>query len=482
LRSPGRSPILDGVVADESSLTRKEFGHLFKGFLEQAVESAPASTPYFLERLREHFGRDPSRLPTLREDVDKSDHPNLQLAIESYLAEANRRAELVGIMGGQEYREPSIATLLLVEQHSEAASEGPVQYENIRLADEQVLPCVARGLYLVTDDAKRYALLVASPNVYSHRENLRVEVMAEDRDDAVRLLAALRKAMRTRNVYRGQVVSLTPGHESLDVHFHRLRAITREDIVLPDGILERIERQTIGFSRHRDTLLAAGRHLKRGLLLYGPPGTGKTLTAMYLAARMKERTTLLLTGRGLGMVEQSCAMARLLQPSTIILEDVDLIAEERTRMGSGCTFLLFELLNQMDGLADDCDVVFLLTTNRPELLEPALASRPGRIDLAVEIPAPDPGCRRRLFDLYGRGLTLQLSDLDGLIDRTDGVSAAFIRELLRKAALIAADEPAPTITDHHLDAALHELAVQGGDLLRSLLGVRHPSTHSGNER
>ena len=82
-----------------------------------------------------------------------------------------------------------------------------------------------------------------------------------------------------------------------------------------------------------------------------------------------------------------------------MLEDVDLIAEERTRQGSGCTTLLFELLNQMDGLADDADILFVLTTNRPDLLEPALAARPGRIDQAIEVPLPDADCRRRLFEL-----------------------------------------------------------------------------------
>lgn len=50
----------------------------------------------------------------------------------------------------------------------------------------------------------------------------------------------------------------------------------------------------------------------------------------YLAYQMQGRTTLLLTGRGVGLLERSCKMARLLQPATIILEDVDLIAEERT--------------------------------------------------------------------------------------------------------------------------------------------------------
>ena len=466
-------------MADDNPLSPKEFGTLFKGFLQQAVDSAPPAAPYFLERLRAHFGGDPSRLPTLRETVDKPDHPNLQLAIDSYLAAEDRRATLIGIMGGEMYREPSIATLLIPSHHGFETTEGPVEYTNVRLADDQMLPCVARGLYLIEQGDQRCVLLVSVPPEYSPKEGLRLEVMAEDRDTAVRLFADLRKSMRTRNVYRGQVVSLEPSrYESLNVRFHRLRPIAREDIILPAGVLERIERQTIGFSRHRETLLAAGRHLKRGLLLYGPPGTGKTLTAMYLATQMKERTTILLTGRGLGLVEHSCAMGRLLQPATIILEDVDLIAEERTRMASSCTALLFELLNQMDGLADDADVVFVLTTNRADLLEPALASRPGRIDLAVEIPAPDADCRRRLIDLYSHGLTLHLSNPSALIDKTQGVSAAFIRELLRKAALIAADEPTTTITDQHLDAALHELAVQGGDLLRSLLGVRPPFAES----
>ena len=52
--------------------------------------------------------------------------------------------------------------------------------------------------------------------------------------------------------------------------------------------------------------------------------------------------------------------------------------------------LLFELLNEMDGLAEDADVIFILTTNRADLLEPALAARPSRVDQATEIPLPDP--------------------------------------------------------------------------------------------
>ena len=83
-------------------------------------------------------------------------------------------------------------------------------------------------------------------------------------------------------------------------------------------------------------------------------------------------------------------MARALQPSIVVLEDCDLIAEDRS-FGHGPQPLLFEVLDAMDGLASDADVAFVLTTNRVDMLERALAQRPGRVDLAVEIPNACPG-------------------------------------------------------------------------------------------
>ena len=60
-------------------------------------------------------------------------------------------------------------------------------------------------------------------------------------------------------------------------------------------------------------------------------------------------------------------LARLLQLSVVVIEDVDLDARDRTTMGSPCEeVLLNKLLNEMDGLREDADIPFLLTTNRPE--------------------------------------------------------------------------------------------------------------------
>ena len=67
--------------------------------------------------------------------------------------------------------------------------------------------------------------------------------------------------------------------------------------------------------------------------------------------------------------------------------------------------MLNKLLNEMDGLKEDADILFILTTNRPEALEAALTSRPGRIDQAIEFPLPDEEGREKLIRLYSQGWT-----------------------------------------------------------------------------
>ena len=257
-------------------------------------------------------------------------------------------------------------------------------------------------------------------------------------DGAQAVLAELDELRAQLNVYRGHLldVSLTPGGVSLG--FATPSALTRDDVVLPDAVLGRIERHALGVAAHRDALLAAGQHLKRGLLLYGPPGTGKTHTTRYLLGQMTSYTRLVLTGRALVAVGPVTEMARALAPAVVVLEDVDLVAEERT-MGPRSNPVLFDLLDAMDGAAGDADLLFLLTTNRADLLELALAARPGRVDVAVEIALPDGPARERLLALYGRGVPLDLTpdDIATAVERTDGTTASFLKEVIRRAVLEA---------------------------------------------
>jgi ATP-dependent 26S proteasome regulatory subunit len=114
---------------------------------------------------------------------------------------------------------------------------------------------------------------------------------------------------------------------------------------------------------------------------------------------------------------------------------------------------------------------FILTTNRPESLEPALASRPGRIDQAIEFPLPDERLRRRLVALYSRSLELSPDLMDDLARRTDGASPAFIKEFLRRIAQHHLDSDSQGyVTKATAEAALHEILFAGGALNTRLLG------------
>ncbi|HEY1381491.1 MAG TPA: AAA family ATPase [Gemmataceae bacterium] len=437
------------------------------------ADTATAPEPALLTRLREHFAADPAQLPVVEQTFQPYHRPNLHVAVQGLLAEPGRDPALVGVVVPQEFHNVTLAKLTRPRTAAEF-DQGPVEYADVDLAGDRRLACVKRGLYLFRDDGRPVALLIGDMSVF--RGGLTVEVMAGDRDTAERILRRIVRETRHGSAFRGSVLSVEQDCTgNTKVQFHILPPVERAGVVLPDVVLQRIERHAVGLSRHAERLKAAGRHVKRGILLHGKPGTGKTLTAMYLAARMPGRTVLILTGAAIKAIETVCGLARLLEPATVILEDVDLIGTQRDGQDVGANALLFELLNQMDGLGEDADILFVLTTNRPDVLEPALAARPGRIDLAVEVPLPDADCRRRLFDLYARGLRLAVSDTDKLVARTAGVSGAFIRELLRKAAVLAAEEDGAggelVVRDAHIEEGLAELLVAGGPLTQTLLGA-----------
>ena len=464
---------------DPGELTPERFAVIFKQFIDMVAREAERPASPILGRIRAHLGGEPMQLPVIAEEFSTYDHPNVQVALDAYLAGDGRRAELVGLSAeNKRFMGVGLSDMLSrggTMPGMPVLSEGPVDYVNFRLADDRVLPCIQFGLYLIAAGEVRLVVFVTGANEGGgpRHGGGRVEVMATRKEDAQAFLKELEELRLRLNVYRGHVISLSHTQfGSFVVHFHSLARIARDDVVLPAGLLESVERHTIAFSDHAVELLAAGRSLKRGLLLYGLPGTGKTLTIMYLTGQMKGRTVVLTTGQAMGLLSVVAQLARALAPSMVVLEDVDLIAEQRGMPFSHAGPLLFELLNEMDGLREETDVIFLLTTNRADILEPALAARPGRIDLAVELPLPDSNGRRRLFELYAKGLNLEAIDFDVFVGRTEGVTPAYIKELLRKGALLAATEGTGVpVQERHLAAAMDELS-QGGRLAERILGYR----------
>ena len=402
---------------------------------------------------------EPTELPVTNADFSTTEHPNLQLALDAVLGDA----ELLGYSAPMlPFHYAGLPVILSPQGPFGRVDSGPVQYTNVEVGDGRVIQCVANGIFL----ADRAVYVVSTADRPMGGSQLKFEGISPDPGVVQATLDAVRAAMREHNVFRGRVISLhAHDDQSVTVVFHQLPAVARDAVILPDGTLERLERHALGIAEHAERLRAAGRHLKRGVLLHGPPGTGKTLSINYVLSTMPGRTTILLTGRGLGLIEQALAIARDLEPATVVFEDVDLVAAERTfEFGGGGP--LFELLNQMEGLAEDADLLFLLTSNRPDVLEPALAARPGRVDLALEIPLPDAAARARLLGLYAAGIEYDEAEA---VERTEGVSGAFVKELMRQAALRAAldgREAGPA----DVSATLDDLLADRSALTRRLLG------------
>jgi hypothetical protein len=382
----------------------------------------------------------------------------------------------------EEYRYETVTFASLTTKRGEGAPAiAPAQYEEVDIGEETTVKCLHNGLWLCREGGLRYAAVLSMHREYREEAGACIEIATPAGEAAAifvqKCFSHLEDAINAARSYRGKILSLEGDSDyrgrSRGVMVHRLPPVARDEVILPAATVKLLDRNVFRFAEQRERLRQLGQSTRKGLLLYGPPGTGKTHTIRYLASNLPGHTTLIMTAGQMGLLAHYMNLARLLQPAMVVIEDVDLIARTREAMHDPCEeSLLNQLLNEMDGLKEDADILFVLTTNRPEQLEFALTSRPGRIDQAIEVPLPDAAGREKLVRLYARGLELDDSQVADLVARTKGVSGAFIKELMRRIAqaTIERDE-GRTADDADIRQAIDDMLFTGGRLNAKLLGA-----------
>ncbi len=429
--------------------------------------------------LKLHFRKPLQDLVTSSRTFPLTARVDLQFALEKLFSQ-ERDTKLVGVHTQYQHETLTVAHLL-GNQHFPVVV-APLQHEEIDIGETLPARCLRQGLWLAKEGAVPYTLLVSPAFRFGQPEGTHIEIAVPPGEAGAqltrRLLDDLEALVKRTASYRGKVISLETmdrysGHGG-PVRVHKLRSVRREEVILPEKTLQLLDRNIGDFIRQREQLRKLGMPIKKGLLFYGPPGTGKTHTIHYLASQLPDHTTLLITAEQVGLLDHYFQLARFLQPTMVVIEDVDLIARAREQMHGPCEeSLLNELLNEMDGLREDSAVLFVLTTNRPEQLEVALASRPGRIDQAIEFPLPDDRGRRQLVRLYSCGLPVSDEVVELIVRSTERGSAAFIKELMRRTAQfhIQDGKEGSFLRADHVNAALEEMLFSGGSLNAKLLGA-----------
>jgi len=175
-----------------------------------------------------------------------------------------------------------------------------LEYEDLDIGEETPVRCAVTGLWLLTSQRRKYALLVSPIGLPGEAPLIHMQLAGEggpeDAEFSDRLFAAMEKAVQEAASYRGKVLSLEAGSlysgQATGVTVHKLRSVRREEVILPARTLELLDRNVIRFVGHRESLAKVGQTTKKGLLFYGPPGNGKTHTIHYLAGALTGHTTL----------------------------------------------------------------------------------------------------------------------------------------------------------------------------------------------
>lgn len=239
---------------------------------------------------------------------------------------------------------------------------------------------------------------------------------------------------------------------------------TFKDVAGVDEAKEDVQ-ELVEFLRDPSRFQKLGGRIPRGILMVGQPGTGKTLLAKAIAGEAQvpffsisgSDFVEMFVGVGASRVRDMFEQAKKQTPCIIFIDEIDAVGRHRgAGLGGGHDEreqTLNQLLVEMDGFEGNEGIIVIASTNRPDVLDPALL-RPGRFDRQVVVALPDIRGREQILKVHMRKVPVG-KDVDAaLIARgTPGFSGADLANLVNEAALFAARQEERTVTMNQFEQA-----------------------------
>ncbi|WP_421933411.1 ATP-dependent zinc metalloprotease FtsH [Phenylobacterium sp.] len=225
--------------------------------------------------------------------------------------------------------------------------------------------------------------------------------------------------------------------------------ITFDDVAGVDEAKEELT-EIVEFLKDPQKYQRLGGKIPKGALMVGPPGTGKTLLGRAVAGEAGvpffyisgSDFVEMFVGVGASRVRDMFEQAKKNSPCIIFIDEIDAVGRHRgAGLGGGNDEreqTLNQLLVEMDGFDPSEAIIVIASTNRPDVLDPALL-RPGRFDRQVVVPNPDIGGRERILRVHMKNVPLAADvDVKTIARGTPGFSGADLANLVNEAALMAA--------------------------------------------
>ncbi|MEP7148204.1 MAG: ATP-dependent zinc metalloprotease FtsH [Acidobacteriota bacterium] len=271
-------------------------------------------------------------------------------------------------------------------------------------------------------------------------------------------------AFTLRQMQAGGNKALSFGKSKAKLLNNQQKRVTFKDVAGVDEPKEELQ-EIIEFLKDPQKFQKLGGKIPKGVLMMGPPGTGKTLLAKAVAGEANvpffsisgSDFVEMFVGVGASRVRDLFEQGKKNAPCIIFIDEIDAVGRHRgAGLGGGHDEreqTLNQLLVEMDGFESNDGVILMASTNRPDVLDPALL-RPGRFDRQVVVSYPDVRGREGILKVHTRKIPLDENVEINIIARgTPGFTGADLANLVNEAALIAARQNKKVVTLNDLEFA-----------------------------
>lgn len=323
--------------------------------------------------------------------------------------------------------------------------EYQIQQEVIQIDPNRIMSLPVYGTFFVEDELK--TRLIVSFDFAYETMSCCISVMSapENKPIAEKFLTDFNMSVEENDIHFGQCLTFTHGF----LEFTSVPNIGWDEIILKDKVIKEIRDNSIGIIANMDKFTALGMTPNRNVMLISPPGMAKTTIFKAVCSEMNHVTRIWCTGKSINDSSDVTALfeaARSLAPSIVFIEDMDLFGKDRSTLSGYEGQILNEFLACLDGIFKNSGVIVMASTNDIKSMDEALTDRPGRFDVKIEIPYPDAIDRGRMLSSFLKRInaipdnTVTKEILKAVVDLTDGLTGAYIKELANSITIHAVSD------------------------------------------